>query len=407
MKAGWASTTVGAEFVTATGGTPPKNNQAFYGDFLPLVKPPELRDSEVCTAEDQLSKEGAGIVRIAPSNSILISCIGNLGKIGINRVPVAFNQQINAIFPDATKADPWFMFYQALSYSFKEQLESLASGTTIRIVNKSKFNSVRIVLPTLPEQRRIVATLDDAFEAIATAKANTEKNLQNARELFESQLASVFCARHADWIDTTIHDCIRFIDYRGKTPRKADNGLRLITAKNVKMGYLKDTPAEFVSPDIYDSWMTRGIPKKGDIIFTTEAPLANVAQLDTDEKVVFAQRVIVMQPNELMLNSTFAKYMLLSRPVQERIHAKGTGATVKGIKASLLKTIAIAFPRSLGEQDWLVAHFDLLWRRVEGLESFYQRKLAALDELKQSLLRQAFTGALKADVADTEVADVV
>ena len=138
------------------------------------------------------------------------------------------------------------------------------------------------------------------------------------------------------WQTKTLGDVCRFIDYRGKTPEKTTSGLRLITAKNVKMGYLQETPMEFVAPKSYDGWMTRGIPKMGDVLFTTEAPLANVAQLDTEEKVVFAQRIIVLQPSENNLDRTFLKYLLLSDLAQQRIHEKGTGATVKGIKASLL-----------------------------------------------------------------------
>ena len=195
-------------------------------------------------------------------------------------------------------------------------------------------------------------------------------------------------------MEKTIGEHIRFIDYRGKTPAKKESGLRLITAKNVKMGYLQESPMEFVAPNSYDRWMTRGIPRQGDVLFTTEAPLANVAQLDTDEKVVFAQRIIIMQPDPATLNSTFLRYLLLSQPAQQRIHVKGTGATVKGIKASLLKTIEISFPKSLNKQEKIVSKLDSLDTETQRLESIYQQKLAALEELKKSLLHQAFTGAL-------------
>ncbi len=81
-------------------------------------------------------------------------------------------------------------------------------------------------------------------------------------------------------------------------------------------------PLEYVNASIYESWMTRGIPQMGDVLFTTEAPLANVAQLDTDEKVVFAQRIIVLQPYQPNLDRTFLKYLLLSDVAQKRIHEK-------------------------------------------------------------------------------------
>ena len=200
MKAEWQKITLGSAFMTVTGNTPPKNNADFYGQFMPLVKPPELRDSTIFFAEDGLSEAGAVIARSAPPKSILVSCIGNLGKVGINVVTVAFNQQINAILPDEDKAIPEFMFYQVLSDLFRDQLEALASGTTVPIVNKSKFNSIDIVLPELPVQQRIVAILDDAFESIAIAKDNAEKNLQNARALFESHLQGVFSHGGEVWI---------------------------------------------------------------------------------------------------------------------------------------------------------------------------------------------------------------
>ena len=216
------------------------------------------------------------------------------------------------------------------------------------------------------------------------------------------------------WQTTTLGDACRFIDYRGRTPETTDSGLRLITAKNVKMGFLQQEPLEKVAPESYDNWMTRGIPQKGDVLFTTEPPLANVAQLDTDEKVVFAQRIIILQPKEQDLNSTFLKYLLLSDNMQKQILEKGTGATVQGIKAKLLKGIEVSFP-SLTEQLRIVSILDeafdaiatakkcaeknlqnsrALHNETKRLETIYHQKLAALDELKKSLLDQAFTGEL-------------
>ncbi len=219
-------------------------------------------------------------------------------------------------------------------------------------------------------------------------------NLKNARAIFESELGAVFSRKEAGWENAIIGDCVRFIDYRGKTPEKTDSGIRLITAKNVKMGYRQESPMEFMAAENYENWMTRGIPRKGDVLFTTEAPLANVAQLDTDDKVAFAQRIITMQSDAKKLDSTFLKFLLLSAPLQQRIRKKGTGATVQGIKASLLRTIEIAFPKTLGEQELLVAKLNDLQAKTQRLESIDQRKLEQLDALKKSLLHHAFTGQL-------------
>ncbi|MBE7461393.1 MAG: restriction endonuclease subunit S [Zoogloeaceae bacterium] len=324
-------------------------------------------------------------------------CFEN-GKLGIAdnlTNGIGFGSSEYIVFRPSPEMDKEWLYYFLSQDSFRvEGAERMTGAVGHKRVAKEFIESYPIPVPPLPEQRRIGDILDEAFDGIATAKANAEQNLQNARALFESQLQHVFTERGEGWVDATIGDNIRFIDYRGKTPEKTPNGLRLITAKNVKMGYVQSEPAEFVAPESYDSWMTRGIPQRGDVLFTTEAPLANVAQLDTDEKVVFAQRIIIMQPDRSKLDCTFLKYLLLSQPVQQRIHEKGTGATVKGIKASLLKAIEISFPQSLEVQQEIVTKLDSLSAETQRLESLYQQKLAALDALKKSLLHQAFSGQL-------------
>jgi type I restriction enzyme S subunit len=259
-------------------------------------------------------------------------CFEN-GKLGIAEGltnGIGFGSSEYIVFrPDGMLSKEWLYYYLSRESFRVEGAARMSGAVGHKRVSKEFIESYPIPIPPLPEQLRIVGILDEAFDGIATAKANAEKNLQNARALFESHLQAVFTQRGEGWVDTTIGQCIRFIDYRGKTPVKTESGLRLITAKNVKMGYLQETPMEFIAPESYDGWMTRGIPNMGDVLFTTEAPLANVAQLDTDEKVAFAQRVIIMQPEKSKLDSTFLKYLLLSNPVQQRIRAKGTGATVQ------------------------------------------------------------------------------
>ena len=327
---------------------------------------------------------------------LLICLVGQPGQVAVVPTELAganIARQVGLIRL-RKEVDAEFISYYLQSPEGQANLGTYTGGSVQQVINLSDLRTVNIPLPPLSEQRRIVGILDEAFNGIATAKANAEKNLQNARALFESHLQTVFSERGEGWVETTIGQQIRFIDYRGKTPEKTESGLRLITAKNVKMGYLQKSPMEFVAPESYDSWMTRGIPKRGDVLFTTEAPLANVAQLDTNEKVVFAQRIIIMQTDAAKLDSTFLKYLLLSQPVQQRIFAKGTGATVQGIKASLLKTIEISFPKTVAEQLQIVEKLDSLRDETQHLVSIYQQKLAALDALKKSLLDQAFRGEL-------------
>lgn len=132
------------------------------------------------------------------------------------------------------------------------------------------------------------------------------------------------------------------IDYRGKTPKKTTFGVPLITAKIIKNGRI-DSPTEFISYDDYDSWMVRGLPKAGDVVLTTEAPLGEVAQL-VNEKVALAQRVVTLRGKEGVLDNTYLKYYLLSNIGQQKLKARETGTTVTGIKQSELREVLVACP---------------------------------------------------------------
>ena len=134
-------------------------------------------------------------------------------------------------------------------------------------------------------------------------------------------------------------DVASFIDYRGKTPKKTLSGVPLITAKIVKNGTI-NPPNEFIDPDEYNNWMTRGFPEKGDVVLTTEAPLGEVAQL-RDSHVALAQRIILLRGKQGILDNTYLKYFLLSSDGQNRLKARETGTTVTGIKSSELQEVLI------------------------------------------------------------------
>lgn len=393
MKAGWIATTLGEAFITSTGSTPPKSNSDFYGQFMPLVKPPELCDSTLDSAEDGLSEAGAQVARTLPPKSILVSCIGNLGKIGMNTVPVAFNQQINAIHPDAGKAVPEFIFFQTLSVQFRAQLEAMASGTTVPIVNKSKFNSIEIVLPPLPEQQRIVTLLDEAFDSIATAKANTEKNLQNARAIFESHLQSVFMQRGEGWEDKTLEE-ISTIFGRGKSRHRPRNEPKLYGGKYpfIQTGDVRNA-GHFIT-EFTQTYSEAGLAQsklwpKGTICITIAANIAETGILGFDA--CFPDSVIGVVPNPEEAEVGFVEYLLQSFKV--RIQAMGQGSAQANINIGTFENERFPFPR-VAEQRKIVTKLDELSLETQRIEAIYQQKLAALDELKKSLLHQAFGGYL-------------
>ena len=187
----------------------------------------------------------------------------------------------------------------------------------------------------------------------------------------------------------TLEELCDIVDYRGKTPRKVDDGIFLVTAKNIRKGFIDyDKSKEYISPEDYDEVMHRGFPKIGDVLITTEAPCGNVAQID-NENIALAQRVIKYRPKNNNLNSTFLKYVLLGKEFQDKLERAATGGTVKGIKGSKLHQLTIPVP-SIEEQERIVAileRFDTLCNDIsEGLPAEIEARQKQYEYYRDKLL---------------------
>ena len=193
-RSDWTTKSIEEIFHTATGRTPSKKNKLNYGNHTPFIKPPDLHDNFVENTIHQISQIGRSDARIAPEGAVLVTCIGNLGRTGILKQEAAFNQQINAIYP-ADEVLPEFVFYQAQSPSFVQQLEKLSSATTVAIVNKGKFNTIQFSYPPLPEQRAIVAKLERLFAELDRSVAELETAREKLGVYRQSVLKEAFGGR--------------------------------------------------------------------------------------------------------------------------------------------------------------------------------------------------------------------
>jgi restriction endonuclease S subunit len=211
-------------------------------------------------------------------------------------------------------------------------------------ITASDLAEIEIPLPPLSIQQQIVAEIE-AYQKI----------IDGAKQIVNNYKPTIKI--NPDWEILTLDELCNFIDYRGKTPTKTENGIRLITAKNVRKGFIDIEPQEFIAKEDYEIVMTRGIPKKGDVLFTTEAPLGNVALLNLDEKISLAQRIILLRPKSGNLLSEFLVQALLNPFVQKKIENYATGSTVLGIKQSSLRELEIPLP-PLPEQTEIVARIE-------------------------------------------------
>jgi len=254
------------------------------------------------------------------------------------------------------------------------------------------------VLPPLPEQKRIVAILDEAFEGIDRAIANTEKNLANAREIFESYLNEVFTQKGDDWVDKTLGEVYTFKNgINFNKDQKGDEGILTIDVLNM---YSEDNNVKLdslyrVNKQVKEDY----ILKQGDILFVRSSVKREGVGWtayfpEYTEPVTFCGFIIRARPvDQATINPDFLVSYFRVSATRERLIGKARQATITNISQNLLSDFPISYP-NWTKQTQITAKLNEIKEQTQRLEAIYQRKLEALQELKQSILHKAFTGEL-------------
>ncbi|MBU2809013.1 restriction endonuclease subunit S, partial [Acidithiobacillus ferrooxidans F221] len=282
-----------------------------------------------------------------------------------------------------------FLFYYLLTIDAK----TLVADSNYPSLRISDIATISTPLPPLPEQRRIVAILDEAFEGIATAKANAEKNLQNAHEIFESYLNAVFSQRGEGWVDRRLGDVAMEFG-RGKSKHRPRNDPKLYGGNFpfIQTGDVRNSSHLITSYD--QTYNDAGLAQsklwpKGTLCITIAANIAETGILDFDA--CFPDSIIGLVANEKISTNKYIEYLLTS--FKSRLQFLGKGSAQDNINLATFESQYFPFP-PLSNQKEIVSIFDDLHEETQHLKFIYQQKLAALDELKQSLLHQAFNGDL-------------
>jgi type I restriction enzyme S subunit len=284
------------------------------------------------------------------------------------------------------------LFFQTAGYW--QSIKDGSSGSAQGGFNATKLGALTIPVPPLAQQQRIVGLLDDAFEGLATAKANAEKNLQNARALFESHLQSVFTQRGPGWVETTIGEVANVFDGPHATPKTVDAGPVFLGISALQDGTINLGETRHVTAEDFRHWTRRVKPQAEDVVFSYETRLGQAAIIPAGLECCLGRRMGLVRPNRKRLDPRFFVYQYISPPFRAFLDSKTVrGATVDRIALKEFPSFPISLPE-LDEQERMADEFDSLHEETQRLARIYERKLAALEALKKSLLHQAFTGEL-------------
>lgn len=358
-----------------------------YGDYVDfrdafhISEERYIESPEIMLQEDDvlICKDGAGI--------------GKVGIVGTLPDRTTINSSL-LLIRSGKEILPKFLYRCLSSPYFQQIVNSRLNGATTPHLYQRDITEFPVVLPTLPEQQRIVGLLDEGFEGIAKARTNAERNFQNAHALFESHLHSVLTQRGNGWMEKRLGDVCSIA--RGGSPRPIQ---KFLTTANNGINWIKISDATASGKYIYkteEKIIPEGakrsrIVQDGDFLLSNSMSFGRPYIMRTSGCI--HDGWLVLSNYASQLDQDYLYYVLGSQFVFQQFDRLAAGSTVRNLNIELASRAEIPVP-PLKQQQAIAHDFDALAAKTQRLASLYERKLAALEALKRSLLHQGFTGNL-------------
>jgi type I restriction enzyme, S subunit len=335
--------------------------------------------------------------RIAKKDSVIICAEGGSAgrKIGLLSEDVCFVNKLFALSTNDTTIGKYvFYWYQSEKFQseFKGNLTGLIGG-----VSKRKFQSLTIPIPTLSEQKQIVAILDKAFEAINQAKANIEKNIENAKELFQSKLNEIFRQKGEGWQEKSLPNLVTescSLSYGIVQPGdEYPDGLPIVRPTDMKKTFIETQKLKKINPRLADSY-TRTNLTGNELLLCVRGDTGVVSLTNHELNGANVTRGIVpIVFNNSIVRLKFGYFQFISELLQKQIKEKTYGAALMQINIRDVKKLTLNIP-PLSLQDEILPNLISLEKDIDRIKRTYDKKLKDLEELKKSILQKAFVGKL-------------
>jgi type I restriction enzyme S subunit len=411
FPAGWKVKKLGELCSIQLGKTPYRKNPKFWDKekrsgnvWLSIA---DLKHGQyVSESSEQISDLGANDVVKVPKGTMLISFKLTLGRVSFAGCDLYTNEAIASLINLEINISKQFAFYYFCLFNWEKAAEGdiKVKGKTL---NKQKLKELPIPLPPLSEQRRIVSILDNCFAAIDMAKANAEKNLQNARELFESYLQGVFEGKGEGWDETSLYNETNLIvgfAFKSKMYTNNNDDVLLIKGDNIMQGYFRWDDVKRWDKNEYDMYQKYQL-QKNDILLAMDRPwvksgLKIAIISDSELPSLLVQRTACLRSNN-NIEYYFLFYLMNSKKFINHLFEAQTGIGVPHISGKQITDFKFFRP-PIHEQQFIVRRLDALRTETQKLEAVYKQKLADMEELKKSLLEKAFRGELTTDKKITQ-----
>lgn len=390
----WVWVRLGAIAEIVTGGTPSKKHPEYYGGNFPFYKPSDLDQGRLTyDASEYLSEEGKKVSRIIPKNSTAVCCIGSIGKCGYLMCEGTTNQQINSAIP---KINSLCLYYYLCTENFVQNLFSMASATTIAIVNKSKMESCAFPLPPLSEQQRIVERIEELFAKLDEAK----ERLQEVADSFAVRKAAILHkafmgeltkqwrrengVSDESWEEKKLGEVALLLSGQDFPPTKYNsdgNGIPYITGAS----NFDDTHI------LINRWTDEPsvIAQENDVLLVCKGSGYGKTIIADFKEAHIARQIMALRVKEIIDNNLLLYYL---RNKNRFIKEQGQGL-IPGLSRKVILSLTINLP-TLPEQHEIVRLIDDLLARERAAQQATEQALASIDLMKKSILARAFRGEL-------------
>ena len=378
----WKTVKLGEVGVIITGNTPKTSDKENYlTNDISFYRPSDIVERNVSylnSSEDYVSEVARSKVRILPKGSILVTCIGIIGKIGILEHEATCNQQINAIIPDQNICLNRYIAYSI--FFNRDRLRDIANAPVVPIVNKTQFSNMLIPLPPLEEQKRIADILDKASNLIELRKQQLEK----MDLLIKSKFIDMFGDK--GFPEMPLNKlCSIITDGTHQSPKFVEKGIPFLFISNIVDNKITYQTEKHITHKTYEALIKRTPIELGDILLTIVGSYGNPAIVENVQPFCFQRHIAYMKPIHEKINSYYLHAAFLVPQVRQQIDVKVKGIAQKTLNLSELKTVMIPVPPLA-----LQKKFASFVEQVEKQKSVMQQSLEEMEINYKALLQKYF-----------------
>ena len=396
MKNDWEIKKLGEVCEINIGRTPERGNSKMWDKekktdnvWLSIADLNNTEKGYISDSTEYVSDNAVPKMKLVKANTLLMSFKLTIGRCAITKRDLFTNEAIAALPILDKNLDLFFLKYYLENFDWAKLTEGdvKVKGKTL---NKEKLKEVPITLPPLEEQKRIVKILDEKFALLETVKANAKANLQNAKDLFQSQLTKAFS--NTTWEMQKLSEITEVKDGTHDSPSYYSEGIPFVTQKNITPSGFDLTNTKRISLQDHEKFYKRSNVEYGDIIIAMIGANRGMSCIVNTREVFSIKNVGLIKKSE-KTNQEYLAYYLKSEVAQKYVSDASNGGAQEFIGLTSLRKFPIPLP-PLSEQKRIVKELDTLSEKTKALQDIYKKILLECDELKQAFLQKAFEGEL-------------